>query len=933
MNMDTYRCLGCMSIIRSLDNICPFCGFSFESYDYQSKWIYPNTLINRKYILGKVLGEGGFGITYLGWDLNLQVRIAVKEYFPVGIVTRDVGGEQKNRIILPSGQNRIYYKEGLDKFVKEAQTLSKFYHLQGIVSVKDFFFENNTAYMVMDYIEGVTLSRHLKERGGLLKEEEMLRLMHPIMDSLKQVHKAGIIHRDISTDNIMVSNGSQMTLIDFGAARFLEYRQNRTLTIILKPGYAPVEQYRSHGNQGPWTDVYALCATMYRMLSGTIPPGAMDRLHKDTLIPLRKMGLKVSKRIDHAIVEKGMALNIEDRYQTMEQLLEALYGSNNDWKKGNKKNNVYLAVTAVLLLISGMIFWGINANRKEIQIDGLVDRTSQYISDDFSSKQRQISQEEVRIKQKQLEKDLGRISASAYHFVMIEDDGTVSGRGTNEYGQLDIELWKDIVYVSTGMLHTLGVKADGTVLATGDSADGKCAVGGWSNIVQTAAGDTMSLGLRADGTVVAVGNDQMGQCNTRDWDDIRIVAAGRNHSLGLKGDGTVVATGSNKFGQCNVEAWKDIVSLAANQDLSVALKEDGTVVLVGNTEGYDEVKNWKDVVAIDLSDGYLAGLLADGSLVTDGSIRYKMDEEKGGDIKAIAAGKGGLFGMRHDGTIVRTDFGAQDIAVEDVKNIKKVAAGETYIACLKNNGTVVLCGLLGIGNSMLDTSGWTDVTDISVSRSAVFGVRKDGTVLVSGDGYDEVSSWSDIMHIEAINGLAAGLKKDGTIITTGKKAENYKFEDWTNVTKLVSGKCSSMGDQNYVLLAGLKKNGTVLVTKAYNGYLDRTKQWRDVIDLAAGHDFLSGVRLDGTVMVEAQTSGGYESAYSWRGIVKTAAGASHTVGLREDGTVVAVGANSNGQCDVEEWTNILDIDTGPYYTVGITLDGTLVKAGKIPGEL
>ena len=289
--------------------------------------------------------------------------------------------------------------------------------------------------------------------------------------------------------------------------------------------------------------------------------------------------------------------------------------------------------------------------------------------------------------------------------------------------------------------------------------------------------------------------------------------------------------------------------------------------------------------------------------------------------------------MRHDGTIVRTDFGAQDIAVEDVKNIKKVAAGETYIACLKNNGTVVLCGLLGIGNSMLDTSGWTDVTDISVSRSAVFGVRKDGTVLVSGDGYDEVSSWSDIMHIEAINGLAAGLKKDGTIITTGKKAENYKFEDWTNGTKLVSGKCSSMGDQNYVLLAGLKKNGTVLVTKAYNGYLDRTKQWRDVIDLAAGHDFLSGVRLDGTVMVEAQTSGGYESAYSWRGIVKTAAGASHTVGLREDGTVVAVGANSNGQCDVEEWTNILDIDTGPYYTVGITLDGTLVKAGKIPGEL
>ena len=357
-------CPGCMNEWAKPDQACPICGFIRSKYERAARWLPLYTVLERKIMIGKVIGEGGFGITYMGWDLNLEVRVAVKEYFPMGLATRDTGQGRSCSISALPGVRRDNYRQGLEKFMTEAQNLSRFYNLNGIVSVRDFFFANDTAYMVMEYVDGVTLGSYLKSRGGRLSEQEVLALFHPVMDSLKTVHAAGIIHRDISPDNIMMTKDGRMKLIDFGAARFAGGDNERSLTIILKHGYAPAEQYQSHGNQGPWTDVYAICATMYRMMTGEVPPGAMDRLHEDTLKEFKELGCKVSTQTSYALLDKGMAIRVQDRYQSMDELMEGLYGTGQGKIRRRKKltekqRRLYIGVGAAAgALCAGSSFLG-----------------------------------------------------------------------------------------------------------------------------------------------------------------------------------------------------------------------------------------------------------------------------------------------------------------------------------------------------------------------------------------------------------------------------------------------------------------------------------------------------------------------------------------------------------------------------------------------
>ena len=330
---------------------CPYCGFDPENCAENPRWLPPGHILNGKYLLGKVLGEGGFGITYIGWDLNLEVRVAIKEYFPVGLATREVTEDHHYSLLALTGEKREIYQHELKRFVEEARSLSRFYHLDGIVAVKDFFFENETAYMVMEFLDGVTLKQYLKSRGECIPADEVLELMQPVLQSLEVVHEAGIIHRDISPDNIMITPSKEAKLIDFGAARMTGNGSNHTFTIVLKHGYAPPEQYLSKGNQGPWTDVYAICATMYRMITGQLPPGAMDRMSKDTLVPFSMFDVRVPSGAANAILKKGLALSLQQRYQSIEELYEDLY------RNHKRKRKRYLC----LAVLVGMIAAGIPA--------------------------------------------------------------------------------------------------------------------------------------------------------------------------------------------------------------------------------------------------------------------------------------------------------------------------------------------------------------------------------------------------------------------------------------------------------------------------------------------------------------------------------------------------------------------------------------------
>ena len=368
-------CYGCFSQLNDNVDICPFCGFSYSRYSVVKWTLRPGPILNNKYLLGKRLGEGGFGITYLAWDMNLQTKVAVKEYYPSSFVSRDITGNGGNYVDkTTTGDHGYDFDEGLKKFVLEASILSKFFNLPGIVTVKDFFYENGTAYIVMEYIDGVSLKDYLKGRGGKLSAEETVNLIRPVISSLSVVHNNKLLHRDISPDNIMIQKDGSVKLIDFGTARFFDSSDGeKSMTVMLKHGYAPIEQYSRNAIQSAYTDVYALCAVMYRMITGKAPIEATDRVRSDGLIPIKKISKKTPKVIAAAI-ERGLSVMPEDRQQSMAELERDLFLSNTEAVSGGMYN------IAVRLLIAIMFFLIIAAGV------GITYRINQNKIDDFRSR-------------------------------------------------------------------------------------------------------------------------------------------------------------------------------------------------------------------------------------------------------------------------------------------------------------------------------------------------------------------------------------------------------------------------------------------------------------------------------------------------------------------------------------------------------------------
>ena len=275
-----------------------------------------------RYTVEGVLGQGGFGITYLGMDELHKKKVAIKEFFPQGIVTRNIEYEDTVTVTLVGEKEN--YEKGKERFLKEAQTMAMFSKDKGIVKALDFFEINNTAYIVMEYLEGVTLKQYLRENKRI-DAEDLVELLVPLIEALDEIHSQGLIHRDISPDNIMVLPDGRIKLMDFGAARDYTEFGEKSLSIVLKPGYAPPEQYQTHGIQGPWTDIYALCATMYKCITGENPPDAIDRLVDDHLKKISAFGISVSPQIEKAII-KGMSVAAKDRYQNVGDFCEDLYG-------------------------------------------------------------------------------------------------------------------------------------------------------------------------------------------------------------------------------------------------------------------------------------------------------------------------------------------------------------------------------------------------------------------------------------------------------------------------------------------------------------------------------------------------------------------------------------------------------------------------------
>lgn len=331
-------CMGCMRE-KPGTGVCPYCHFSLEQYEAPMYHLKPQTIISGKYLIGKSIGEGGFGITYIGWDLNLEIPLAIKEYFPNGFAIRD--HHTSDHVTAFTGEKEKFYKAGREKFVQEAKSLAKFYKQEEIVLVRDYFQENGTAYIVMEYIVGKTFMQLLKQsemNNARLSPKTIFEMMRPIIKALEMVHNEGIIHRDISPDNIMITEDGVTKLIDFGAARGFSDGE-KSFSIVLKAGYAPEEQYRTRGNQGPWTDVYALCATIYRAITGRKPPDSMERLAEDTMKKPSELGVQIDGELEKALM-KGLVVRAKDRWQSMGELYRAFYEAKPEKKRANASNQI-----------------------------------------------------------------------------------------------------------------------------------------------------------------------------------------------------------------------------------------------------------------------------------------------------------------------------------------------------------------------------------------------------------------------------------------------------------------------------------------------------------------------------------------------------------------------------------------------------------------
>ena len=366
-------CQHCMRNQERKGRFCIYCGKDLTTQNAPHQ-LPVGTRLQDRYVVGAAIGQGGFGITYIGLDLRIRKKIAIKEYFPRGLVNRREGD---TNISVTAGTEKVYFEKEKKRFLQEAEILAQFSGERNIVGISDNFEEHNTVYIVMEFIDGIRLDDYLKQQGKL-PFGKLFRLFSPLIQSLSRVHSTGLIHRDISPQNIMVLPDETLILLDFGAARKYGDSKETSLSVILKHGYSPSEQYMSHGRQGPWTDVYALCATMYRMLTMVMPPTAVERMDSDRLEKPSKLGAEISPAEEEVLLH-GMALDIGSRIQSMEELHREFerasekgkayrYRGKNPQKK--KKNlAALLSLLAVpALLVAGAVLLYSGARRKEPEI-------------------------------------------------------------------------------------------------------------------------------------------------------------------------------------------------------------------------------------------------------------------------------------------------------------------------------------------------------------------------------------------------------------------------------------------------------------------------------------------------------------------------------------------------------------------------------------
>lgn len=313
----------CLNCFHTLDknNFCFNCRTRANDTQGSVLTLPMRTVLGKRYLISKPLGMGGFGITYLAWDLATSNKVAIKEFFPKGYTTRQ---QFSTKVTVLQSDYVNAFNHWLNAFVQEARILLSINHLHGVVRLLDFFEANNTAYIVMDYLEGMSLRKYLAARGGFIPINEALSILRPVLDSLLVLHQYGVIHKDISPENIQIVKNRYVKLIDFGAASIYNQNVNKPF-IVLKSGFSPLELYTANAPQGPWLDVYEIGATFYNCITGMIPQDASQRMRQDFVVRPRSINIKIPIAVENALM-KALAIDPRDRYDNIGEFIQMLYG-------------------------------------------------------------------------------------------------------------------------------------------------------------------------------------------------------------------------------------------------------------------------------------------------------------------------------------------------------------------------------------------------------------------------------------------------------------------------------------------------------------------------------------------------------------------------------------------------------------------------------
>jgi len=369
---ETRRCLACFTELLHGIKYCPVCGSAEIRKPKDAYHLMPGVLLHDRYLIGLALGAGGFSIVYKAWDTNLKRVVAVKEFFPSGTVNRVPG---RRELLLPTGDRKAMYYAELDRFMQEAKAMVKFKTHASIVHVLDYFEENDAAYIVMEYLEGIDLKDYLKNRGGGLSWEEASHIIFPIMGAVKDIHAAEMLHRDVAPDNIRITVDNKVKLMDFGAVRLSEKDTYVSPNPIIKNGYTPVEQYTEsatgeilHTKQGPYTDIYALGATLYEMLTGIRPEESKDReqalneTRQDIIARPSELGIELPDYVERSIM-LALAVDKNLRFKNISQMEEALKGNRAvlypEQAAKRRRNRIILTTAAAAAMVFFMVIAGV----------------------------------------------------------------------------------------------------------------------------------------------------------------------------------------------------------------------------------------------------------------------------------------------------------------------------------------------------------------------------------------------------------------------------------------------------------------------------------------------------------------------------------------------------------------------------------------------